>query len=991
MISGTGMRMRLFVMALAAALFCAIPAYADTIEDTLPDVVETTIACEGAMPAQQAVEFADQKQEVSAPVDEAVAQEPAQMVETSLEEHADETSQAEMPEATSQDALEAQDASADFAATHQNMYRLYNSHTGEHLFTTDFNEAIVNSEYGWQYEGVGWVSPTSGIPVYRLYNPYSGDHHYTMDRNEYDALATLGWNQEGIGWYSDGADQIAVYRNFNPYEQVGTHHYTIDYNEYVTLGSYGWHQEGTAWYATRGDTIPITPRYLTTAAWGTMTTYWIGSDGSIARSRLITIDEGADYCAYANADGTFATGQVDGSDGTKYLAASNGVLAPMVSAVVNIDAQGGLTQKLMSAVGNNAVCLFLPSYATLANAVLSAMTVDGHATSIYLSGSGISAGVSTDTALNLSGLESALSSSGQVSLNMRYRGADYPLTIMKSGTIDALYVTSVNASQDRAYVEASKDHSVKANVKITLVDAQGRDLYNADSASKSSTIKGRGNSTWAFGNKKPYQISLSKKWNLLSGASGGEDAQKKWILLANTNDVTMLHTPIGYDMGLELGLPGTQGKPVDLFYDGEYRGTYYLCEKVEIKPGRVDIHDLEADIEDANAGIDLDGLPTATATNAYGKTYQYVTGVKNPADITGGYLLELDTAYYYKEKCWFATSVGTFVVKSPEVCSMDCMKYISEYVQTALDNLANETFNVGASFDLDSLAKTYLVSEFLKNIDAFCSSTYFYKDKDVDVPQNGQSGIGPTKTKEYTPLVAAPLWDFDASMGVRTDWPNNDFRKYEGFTSPHAGWVIKSTRLVQTVKSLYESTLAPLMKNVILGGYGVVGSNGFLHSLTYYNSQIARSQLMNQVRFGLTVFPNELDPFASCDANVRYLRNWLTYRTQWWDGAYTKLAPSAAYNPTSVYGGVDYSDIYDYDYYVAQNPDVAAACGTDPEAVLWHFVTYGMSEGRVASRNFNVWEYKDAYADLRAAFGDDTAAYYRHFMDYGFYEGRFIS
>lgn len=963
-----GLRMRLFIAALGVALFCAAPAYADTLEGTQLEPMEIEVT---AAP-QDASDSAETSDELAAlAIEDAFEQNAPTLIQS---EPTDGLPLAEPVEAASseQGALEAQDASPNYAATHQNMYRLYNPYTGEHLFTTDFNEAIVNSEYGWQYEGVGWVSPTTGAPVYRLYNPYSGDHHYTMDLNEYNTLAAIGWNQEGIGWYSDAGDQTPVYRNFNPYEQVGTHHYTTDSNEYVTLGSIGWHQEGIAWYATRGETIPITPRYLTTAAWGTMATYWIGADGLIARSRVVSTDEGASSTFYAKEDGTFAQGQIEAPNGTRYLAAVNGLLAPMLIASVSIDAQNGLVHRLESSVGNGAVCLFLPSYAGLSNVALSAVTVDGKATSVYLSGAGIGASVSTNTAMNLSSLDSVLRSTGQASLTMRYGDVDYGFIIMKSDNIDALYVTSVDANQDRAYVEASQDHSVKAKITVMLIDAQGRDLYNGDSASKASTIKGRGNSTWGLSNKKPYQISLSKKWDLLSGSSSGDDAQKKWILLANSNDVTMLHTPLGYDMGLELGLPGTQGKPVDLFYDGEYRGTYYLCEKVEIKPGRVNIHDLEADIEDANPGVDLETLPTAQATNRYGMTYQYVQGVTNPADITGGYLLECDGAYYYKETCWFSTSVGYFVVKSPEFCSRDCMAYISEYVQAALDKLAKDEFNAGASFDLDSLAKTYLVSEFFKNIDAFFSSTYFYKDL----------GDGP--------IIAAPLWDFDASMGVRIDWPNNDFRKYEGFTSPHAGWVIRSPKLVNAVKSLYISTFSPLIHQVVLGASNATGAKGFLHSLAYYHDQIARSQRMNEARFGLSAFRNELEPFGSYDVNVRYLKDWLTYRMQWWDESYDKLAPSQAYNPTSVYDGVDYSDVYDYDYYMAQNPDVAAVYSGDCNGALWHFVTYGMNEGRVASRNFNVWNYKNAYADLRPAFGSDTAAYYRHFIDYGFYEGRFV-
>lgn len=46
--------------------------------------------------------------------------------------------------------------------------------------------------------------------------------------------------------------------------------------------------------------------------------------------------------------------------------------------------------------------------------------------------------------------------------------------------------------------------------------------------------------------------------------------------------------------------------------------------------------------------------------------------------------------------------------------------------------------------------------------------------------------------------------------------------------------------------------------------------------------------------------------------------------------------------------GVDYGAIYDFDYYYAHNPDVAAAYGKDQKAVLRHFVTYGIFEGRQA-------------------------------------------
>ena len=91
---------------------------------------------------------------------------------------------------------------------------------------------------------------------------------------------------------------------------------------------------------------------------------------------------------------------------------------------------------------------------------------------------------------------------------------------------------------------------------------------------------------------------------------------------------------------------------------------------------------------------------------------------------------------------------------------------------------------------------------------------------------------------------------------------------------------------------------------------------------------------------------------------------------------------------TSVHNGVDYSAVYDYNYYVSANADVKQAFGNDDVAVLNHFVTFGMKEGRRASENFNVQAYRNRYMDLQNAFENDMKAYYLHYMNYGRAEGR---
>ncbi len=879
-------------------------------------------------------------------------------------------------EATTQQTEGEKSSSSDaYASTHVNLYRLYNPNSGEHFYTSNFYEATSVATVGWRWEGIGWVAPTtSSMPVYRLYNPNAGDHHYTVNWNEMSYLVSLGWENEGIGWYSDDLDQTAVLRQYNPNAVAGAHNFTTSTVEDSMLASVGWKQEGIGWYATSGDVVPIDGSWLVTSAWGSLQRYWIDSRGAIATSRLVTTSEGAGYCAYATSDGSVVRGEwTDPSTKKTYLANNDGVLAPTIIASVS-DAKAKTSQKIDSTIADNSVYLFFPGYITGLNTTLLVKNADSSATNVTIVGHGLSVSMSTSSASSLAPFMQLLNANGSVTFTLKWGLAAFPFDMMKSSVIDAFYVTSVDADKyGRAYVEASSDHTAKASVAVVVVDASGSVVYDKDDISKdkTSTIKGRGNSTWGIGDKKPYQVSLNKKSDLLE-TGNSDNANKKWILLANANDPTLLHNTLAYDMGLELGLAGCEGTPVDLYYDGEYRGTYYLCEKAEIKSGRVEITDLEDEIDDVNGDTDLDALSTAQSKNSYGYSYQYVQGVKDPSDITGGYLLELDRAWYKSEKCWFDTKYGIFVVKSPEVCSQKSMKYISEYVQQALNNLDAGKFNDGNSFDLDSFAKTYLVSEFMKNVDAFNTSTYFYKDKGA------------------SPIVAAPLWDFDGSMGTRTDWSNNALRKYEGFTLPSAAWARNNATIQARVRILY-TTFQSLMSNVVLGNEDVVGAAGYLHSLAYYRNQIARSQKMNEVLYGVTSFGNEMTPFATYDLNVSYLKEWLAYRTEWWSANYQHLNGSSVPNPTSVYNGIDYSDVYDYYYYIANNPDVAAAFGGDETKTLEHFVTYGMREGRRASSNFDVWQYKALYPDLQLAFGNDMAAYYRHFITYGFKEGRLIA
>lgn len=119
------------------------------------------------------------------------------------------------------------------------VYRLYNPANGDHLYTTNFDEANEVKNSGWDYEGIAWVSPLSGDPVYRLLNPNNGTHAFATEK-EKDALVEFGWKSEGVAFFSGGSKPI--YRMYNP--NGGEHILSADINEHNGLTKLGWTCEG---------------------------------------------------------------------------------------------------------------------------------------------------------------------------------------------------------------------------------------------------------------------------------------------------------------------------------------------------------------------------------------------------------------------------------------------------------------------------------------------------------------------------------------------------------------------------------------------------------------------------------------------------------------------------------------------------------------------------------------------------------------------------
>ena len=85
----------------------------------------------------------------------------------------------------------------------------------------------------------------------------------------------------------------------------------------------------------------------------------------------------------------------------------------------------------------------------------------------------------------------------------------------------------------------------------------------------------------------------------------------------------------------------------------------------------------------------------------------------------------------------------------------------------------------------------------------------------------------------------------------------------------------------------------------------------------------------------------------------------------------------------------DYSPVFDANYYYNTYEDLQQNIGNDPAALLNHFITIGMKEGRSGNALFNVKAYMNNNLDLLPVYGaKDLSGYYYHYITCGRQEGR---
>ena len=346
---------------------------------------------------------------------------------------------------------------------------------------------------------------------------------------------------------------------------------------------------------------------------------------------------------------------------------------------------------------------------------------------------------------------------------------------------------------------------------ITITDTDGTALED------DALIKVRGNSTaldWVM--KKSFTFKYAKKKNVLQMGSA-----KKWALLANLFDPTLIRNYVGLETARALGLPYTSEQRIaELWLDGSYRGFYTLTEPIGNGKDRVNIN------------TDNDE-----------------------------FIIEYEATRNEDDVVYVKTGNLRFAVKEPSAPSESQLSFISETMTDLINTLkTGSKAEITAKIDLDSFVRFYLLNEYLKTVDFGFSSVFFYYKNGV--------------------LYAGPAWDYDLSGGNS----NPDLTASTANAYVTEGMYANEKNLYSILcsydwfnyeaKKTYEE-YAGVFQNIY-------ADNGLIDTVsTDYRVVIDRNYSAagwSVSRYWVNV---QKKPLATYDENLNYYREWCADRDQW--------------------------------------------------------------------------------------------------------------
>lgn len=287
-----------------------------------------------------------------------------------------------------------------------------------------------------------------------------------------------------------------------------------------------------------------------------------------------------------------------------------------------------------------------------------------------------------------------------------------------SGTLPVLYINvytdETHSSFDNEIISKDLDHKNYFSFAEYWLDLNGCQWMEAEGAESIGSkeaplpleIKARGNWTRRGFSKKPFKLKLGAKQKML-----GLTKSKHFALLAHADDQRgYLKNFVGFNLGKRIGLPWTPAQqPVEVVINGDYRGLYFLTESIRVEKDRVDIAELDDNVDD-------------------------------PSLASGGYLVELDNydeenqIRMEEKSCVGGQNLDMLRITwdTPEVYSELQKRFVTDQFSAMNDAVGENSDILWSYLDLDDAARYYLVEEIVSHTESYHGSTYLFRDRGAD-------------------------------------------------------------------------------------------------------------------------------------------------------------------------------------------------------------------------------------------------------------------
>ena len=363
-----------------------------------------------------------------------------------------------------------------------------------------------------------------------------------------------------------------------------------------------------------------------------------------------------------------------------------------------------------------------------------------------------------------------------------------------------------------------KEHQIEA--LITIISEGGTKLL-----CDTGTIRERGNASRGFP-KKPWRIKFDKKQHVLDAPAKA----KKWTLINNYGDKTLMRNLLAFELSRRMGLPYTPyATAVDVLLNGEFKGCYQLCDQIQIHKKRVNITEM---------------------------TSQDITG----EELTGGYLIEID-AYANDEPSWFNSSKGNPVtIKSPDSDSIMIVQ--KNYIRNYFNKMEKSW---STYLDLNTFLRHFLVGELSGNTDTYWS-VYMYKDRNDDI------------------IYTGPVWDFDLAFeNDNRTYPVNSLTDYIYRTKGSCAGNMRSfvnSIVINNAKA--KAKLLDIWDEVRQDG---LNDEYMTEYIDQWEDSLQQSQQLNFLRWPIMNQKVHQNPklWGSYKAEVQNVRRFMKERFAWMD------------------------------------------------------------------------------------------------------------